>query len=323
MSVQVNGSASATQQTRAQRARGHDAVAPQRGSTPDMEIVSSIVLNSAYLVSVLAVVALGLGVIYGLLGVINMAHGELVAIGAYTAVLLTELGLPYWGALPVACGVGLVVGMVLEWALISRLTQRPLDAILVTLGLGLVIQELLRLTFGVGPRSVAAPVHGTVHVLGYTYPVFRLVVIGLAVVAICAALAFFSRSSFGLVVRAILQNRESALTSGVHAGRYNRLAFGLGAALAALAGCLVAPSAVVLPQMGTFYIGPAFIAVIIGGSGRLVGAVLGALFMGGLEIFLGEYIPQTVARAGVLVLAIMLIRIRPQGLVSEPKVRVA
>lgn len=164
---------------------------------------------------------------------------------------------------------------------------------------------------------------GTVDVFGYTYPVFRLVVISIAIVTICAVLAYFSRGAFGTVVRAILQNRESALTSGVDAGRYNRLAFGIGAAIAALAGCLIAPSAIVLPQMGTFYIGPAFIAVIIGGSGRLLGAIVGALFMGAFETVMVEYIPQTVARAGVLVLAILLIRLRPGGLVSEPKVRVA
>jgi urea transport system permease protein len=288
-----------------------------------MNTFLSIALQASYLVSVLALVALGLGVIYGLLGVINMAHGEFVAIGAYCAVLVTASGLSYWLALPLALLVGMLVGILLQLIFIRRLTERPLDAILVTLGLSLVLQQVLQLIFGAGPRSVANPVPTSFTFLGVAYPSIRLIVIALAVVVILGVFLFFSRSTFGLVVRAILQNREAALTHGVNARKYNMLAFGMGTALAALAGALVAPSANVLPQMGGIYLAPAFIAVILGGSSRLIGVVAGALFMGGLEVLGGAFIPQTLARAGVLVLAILVIRLRPGGLVREAKERVA
>lgn len=236
---------------------------------------------------------------------------------------MTENGWPYWTAPLVAIAVGMVLGMVLESALLRRLTNRPLDAILVTLGLSLVLQQLLQEWYGAAPRAVEPPVKGTFELFGVVYPTYRLVVIGIALVSIAAASMFSARSACGTVVQAIFQNRESALTSGIKAGRYNRLAFGIGAALAVFAGSLIAPGAGVLPHMGTFYLGPAFIAVILGGSGRLLGAVIGALFMGGLEVLLIEHFSQTVARAGVLVLAIVLIRFRPAGLLPEPRIRVA
>jgi len=288
-----------------------------------MESLAVILLNGAYLIAVLALIALGLGVTYGLLGVINMAHGEFIAIGAYTVVVATGWGLPYWATLPVAAAVGMVSGMVLELTVIRRLIKRPLDAILVTLGLSLVIQELLRSQFGSTPRSVAAPVEGTVRLLGVNYPEFRLVVFIISSVVIVGAAVVFSRTSFGLVVRAVFENRDAAVTNGVRAGRYNCLAFGIGTALAAFAGCLLAPNAAVLPQMGSLYLGSAFIAVILGGYSRLLGALAGAAFMGGLEVVIGETMTRTWARVLVLVLAVVVIRFRPAGLLSAPKERVA
>ncbi len=288
-----------------------------------MDSLISFVLNAAFLVSILSLVALGLGVIYGLLGVINMAHGELIAIGAYTVVVLTELGLPYWTALAVAPAVGMVLGMLLEATLIRRLTDRPLDAILVTVGLSLVLQQTLKAWFGATARSVPSPINGTFDLLGVSYPLFRVMIIVVATAIMALTFVFFVKSSFGLVVQAIFQNREAAVTNGVNAGKYNRIAFGLGTALAAFAGSLLAPSAAVLPQMGAFYLGPAFIAVILGGEKRLLGAVAGAAFMGGLEVFIGDTFTRTWGRVGVLILAIIVIRMWPGGLVREPKARVA
>ncbi len=288
-----------------------------------MELITTVALNGAFLISVLALVALGLGVIYGLLGVINMAHGELIAIGGYTAVFVVDQGMPYWLALVAAPIVGMVFGILLESTLISRLTSRPLDAILVTLGLSLVMQQLLKFWFSANPRSVTPPVQGVITILGVNYPVFRLFVTVVAAIMIVAAFLVFSKSTFGLVVRAIFQNRESALTCGVNATSYNRIAFGVGTALAAFAGCLLAPSASVLPTMGIVYIGPAFIAVILGGSSRLLGATAGAAFMGGLEVLGSETISRTWAKVLVLLLAVVLIRMRPEGLLPQKKGRVA
>ncbi len=241
-----------------------------------MDLLFSLLLDGAFLISILGLVALGLGVINNLLGITNMAHGEFIAVGAYTVVVLTDQGLPYWVTLFIAALVGMALGVLLESTLIRRLTDRPLDAILVTLGLGLVMQQVLKEMFGSTPRSVVSPVSGTFDVAGLSYPLFRITIIVAAVTAVAATFLFFTKSSFGLVVQSIFQNRESALTNGVNAGKYNRLAFGIGTGLAALAGSLLAPNAAVLPTMGAFYLAPAFVAVILGGSKRLMGAVAGA-----------------------------------------------
>lgn len=288
-----------------------------------MQFLASIILNAAFLISILAMVALGLGVIYGLLGVINMAHGEFVALGAYSAVLITSNGAPYWLALVLAPVVGMAAGMLLQGALIRHLVQRPLDAILVTLGLSLVFQQLLQEVFGASPRNVPSPVSGTTSVLGATFPNFRLFVIVAAVIVIGATFVFFGRSEFGLVVRAILQNRDAASVNGINSGRYNLWAFGIGAALAAVAGALLAPSANVVPHMGAVYLAPAFVAVILGGAGRLVGVLAGAAFMGALQVAIGAYTGQTVAQASVLILAVIAIRLRPGGLLPEKEGRLA
>ncbi|MEO8262272.1 MAG: hypothetical protein ABI566_06850 [Pseudolysinimonas sp.] len=288
-----------------------------------MEVVVSIALNAAFLVSVVALVALGLGVIYGLLGVINMAHGEFVALGAYAAFVVTSSGAPYWLALIVAPAVGMVAGMALQAGLISRLVQRPLDAILVTLGLSLVFQQVFQAVFGPAGLTVPNPAPGTLTILGATFPVFRVVVIVISAIVIVATILFLAKSEFGIVVRAILQNRDAASVNGVNSARYSLLAFGLGAAVAAIAGALIAPSTNVVPYMGATYLAPAFVAVILGGAGRPLGVLLGAAFMGGLEVALTSYIGPTTARALVLILAIIAIRLRPGGLLSEKKDRFA
>jgi urea transport system permease protein len=288
-----------------------------------VELLVSVLLNAAFLVSVLGLVALGLGVIYGLLGVINMAHGEFVALGAYAAYLVTSSGAPYWLALLLAPVLGLIVGMVLQEGLIRHLVQRPLDAILVTLGLSLIFQQLLQTIFGAAPRGVPNPTPGTITVLGASFPVFRVITIFASVIIIGGAVAFFAKTEFGMVVRAILQNRDAASVNGINPRRYNLWAFGIGAALAAIAGALLAPSTNVVPQMGVVYIAPAFVAVILGGSGRLLGVLAGAAFMGLLETSIGAYTSQTAARAAVLILAVIAIRLRPNGLLPEKQGRLA
>lgn len=288
-----------------------------------MQLLTSVLLNAAFLVGILTLVALGLGVIYGLLGVINMAHGELVAIGAYSAVLVTSSGLPYWSALVISPLIGLGIGMLLEASLIGRFTERPIDAILVTLGLSLILQQTLQFVFGPGPKNVRNPLPGTVSPLGTHFPLFRLFVMIVTVIVIVGVFVFFAKSEFGLIVRAILLNRDAAAINGVNSRRYNMWAFGIGSALAAFAGCLLAPSANVVPQMGAIYVAPAFIAVILGGERRLVGVAAGAAFMGFLQIAIGTYVPQTIASASVLVLAIIVIRVRPGGLIGGRKGRLA
>jgi branched-chain amino acid transport system permease protein/urea transport system permease protein len=238
-------------------------------------------------------------------------------------VVVAGWGMSYWAALFMAAAVGMVLGMLLESTVIRRLIGRPLDAILVTLGLGLVIQELLRAHFGSTPRTVPAPLTGTVRVLDVNYPSFRLLVIVVVGVVIAATAWTFARTSFGLVIRAIFQSREAAVTNGVRAATFYMLAFGIGTALAAFAGALLAPTTAVLPQMGSLYLGSAFIAVILGGSSRLLGALAGAAFIGGLEVVIGETYSWTWSRVLVLVLAVLLIRFRPTGLLPGVKERVA
>jgi branched-chain amino acid transport system permease protein/urea transport system permease protein len=272
------------------------------------------VLNAASLISLLILIALGLGVILGLMGVINLAHGELVTIGAYVLIVATNLQLPFAVGLIAAFPAGALVGALIERGMIRFLYRRPLDTILATYGLSLILQQGIQYVFGPAPREANDPFGTSVNVLGAYYPTYRLFIIACGIVATALALYMFLRTDFGLTVRAIFQNREMAAALGINTDRMNMIAFALGSGLAALAGVLVAPMVNVTPFMGTQYLATAFFAVLVGGAGSLLGVVGGSTFIGGLQTLIGTFAAQTFAQASVLGLAIVLIRFRPTGL---------
>ncbi|SDF94349.1 amino acid/amide ABC transporter membrane protein 1, HAAT family [Bradyrhizobium brasilense] len=276
----------------------------------------ALLLNALTLTAILMILALGLAIIFGLMNVINLSHGEFVTIGAYTLSVVQALGGSYWLALIVAPVVGGALGLVIERLLIRFLYKRPFAAIFATWGLSLVLKQLILLSFGPAPVQVTAPIVGSVTILGESYPGYRLLLIAIAAVLISGCVIGFKHLRLGLDIRAVIQNRPIAAAMGINTERVYAIAFALGVALAAFAGVLIAPLVVVIAQMGENLLARSFFVVILGGFGNIAGVAVGSSFVGGLETLLSYNLPVTLSQALVLLLAIIIIRFRPQGLVG-------
>lgn len=278
-------------------------------------------MNALTLISVLMLVAMGLGIIFGMMRVINLAHGEFVTIGAFTLSVLQSVGGNYWVALIIAPIVGAMAGLLVERLIVQHLYTRWLATILATWGLSLIIQQTLEITFGAGPQGVSPPISGTMSILGASYPAYRVFIILFSAGVLSLVLLMFSRSNFGLDIRTVIQDRDMAEALGIDTKRIFTKAFMLGAGLAALAGVLVAPLAVVIAQMGVNYLAKAFFVVIVGGAGSFWGIAAGSAFVGGLETVFTYQMPVTLAQALVLALGIIVLRFRPQGIVPHANVK--
>lgn len=279
-----------------------------------MQTAIPFLLNTLTLISILLIVSMGLAIIFGLMNVINLAHGEFITIGAFSLVAVQAAGGNFWMALLVGPAVGYCVGLALERVLIARVYASPLHAILVTWGLSLIIQQVLVLVFGAAPQRVTGPFEGAVDIDGALYPTYRLFLIGFALATFIATIALFKTTRFGLNLRAAIQSTEMASVMGVDVEKINARAFALGAALAALAGVLLAPLTAVTAYMGVNYLARSFFVVLVGGAGSVAGVAAGSGIIGGLETALSYQIPTTVAQALVLVLAVVILRFRPNGI---------
>lgn len=258
--------------------------------------------------AVLLLIALGLTFTFGQMGVINMAHGEFIMAGAYTAFLLQDLVL----ALPAAFVVAGVMGLILERAAIRHFYGRPLDTLLLTWGVSLVLQQLARDLFGAPNVQVPAPswLSGSVGILPYN----RLFILGLAVAGVVAVWLYLTRTGLGRRTQAVVQNRQLAATSGIDTGRVDMLTFFIGSGLAGVAGVALTLIGPVGPALGTYYIVDAFLVVVAGGLGQLRGAVLAAVALGLLNSYAEFWSDASLAKVIVLVVIIAFLQIRPQGM---------
>ncbi len=274
--------------------------------------------------SVLLLIALGLTFTFGQMNVINMAHGEFIMAGAYTPYLLQGVmgaalaGVAFVVALPVAFLVTGCVGVVLERTLIRRLYGRPLDTLLVTWGISLMLQQLARDLFGAPNVSVVAPewLRGGLDVGPVTLSYARLSIIGLGFVIVATVAIYLARLPHGRRMRAVLQNRQLAECSGIDAQRVDRLTFFVGSGLAGVAGVALSLLGPIGPSIGTFYIVDAFLVVIVGGLGQLRGVVVAALFLGLLNAFLEYGTTASLAKVGMFAAIVIFLQFRPQGLVA-------
>ena len=276
--------------------------------------------------SILLLVALGLAITYGLMGVINMAHGELMMIGAYATYVVQGLFQKYlpgafdWyllAAVPVAFGASALMGAVLERSVIRFLYGRPLETLLATWGISLMLQQLVRSIFGAQNVGVENPVwmSGGVQVLGnLSLPYNRLVIIAFAVAVLLGVAWLISQTRLGLFVRGVTQNRPIASCMGVNTARIDTYAFALGSGIAGLAGCALSQVGNVGPDLGQGYIVDAFMVVVLGGVGQLAGTVYAAMGLGILNKFLEGWTGAVLAKIAVLVLIIVFIQKRPQGI---------
>lgn len=282
-----------------------------------MEIVVSQLLTGLSIASILMLVALGLAIIYGVTGVINLAHGEFVMLGAYAAwVLQTQFGLGLLASMIPIFIVVALLGWLVEVLVIRHLYDRPLDTILATWGIGVMAQQGVRLLAGGELRYVEMPpaLSSSVNILGATESAYRLFILGVALSLFFVTWAIFRYTNFGLKLRAITQNRAIASSFGINTGRVYRLTFAYGAGIAGLAGALVSPLKSVSPEMGTTYVVDAFMVVVLGGTQSLMGTLASSGILGELTGFLAYLSNDTIAKAVVLLAIVVLIRFRPQGL---------
>ncbi|MCL5044043.1 MAG: urea ABC transporter permease subunit UrtB [Deltaproteobacteria bacterium] len=291
----------------------------------DYQLIAGQLFNAASVASILFLVAVGLSLSFGIMGVINMAHGEILMLGGYMAYLTFHAvgGVPgVLLALAAAFCAAALLGLLLELSLIRRLAARPLDTLLATWGLGLILQQAARSLFGpIGVEVVASGwLGGTLDLTGrllagVSLAHVRLFILALAALVLGGIGVFLAWTPTGLLVRAVNQDRETAQTLGVDARRIDRLVFALGTGVAGLGGAAVALIAPVTPTVGQSYIVYAFMVVILGGLGSLLGTTVAALLVGLFSA--GAQIFTSVSTADVLLLVFVIgfIQFRPRGIV--------
>jgi len=276
--------------------------------------------------SILLLVALGLAITYGLMGVINMAHGELMMIGAYATYVMQGVFQRYFpgafdwylvAAVPVAFMASALMGAVLERGVIRFLYGRPLETLLATWGISLMLQQLVRSVFGAQNVGVENPswMSGGVQLMeNLQLPWNRVIIVAFAFAVLAGVAFLISKTRLGLFVRGVTQNRPIASCMGVNTARVDTYAFALGSGIAGLAGCALSQVGNVGPDLGQGYIVDSFMVVVLGGVGQLAGTVYAALGLGVLNKFLEGWTGAVLAKIAVLVLIIIFIQKRPQGI---------
>ena len=281
-----------------------------------VELLLQTIVNATYAASYMALIAVGLVLIFGVMGVINFAHGELYMAGAYAVVALyAELGMPFFVAVAVGLILVGVLGLLMEYGLFRPLRDNPLGGLIASIGFLLILQTVAVLGFGVHMEHVPPSTQGKI-VFGdgvvLTYQ--RLYVILAAIVLLSALWLFLRKSKFGWALRACAQDREAAALQGMSINHTARLAMFIGAALAGVAGALTAPLVSPTPFMGHSVIVTAFIIIIVGGIGSLEGAVLAAILYGFVHTFVTTIYDGTLANIVGLLLMLVVLIVKPTGL---------
>lgn len=264
--------------------------------------------------------ALGLTLTFGQMGVLNMAHGEFLMVGAYAAYVTQQVvsstGLAIVVAIPVAFVVAGLLGLLLEASVIQWMYKRPLDTLLATVGVAMVLQQGAKDLFGAQGDPVAVPswVRGSIEVAGYRWPHRQLFTILLALGVVAGLSALLKYTAFGRRIRATVQNRELAETTGISTRSVDRLTFFLGSGLAGIGGVAIALISGTNPTLGTTYIIPAFLVVVAGGVGQLKGTILAAWAVGVCTAFLTDWTSGSMAQVITFALVVVFLQVRPQGL---------
>ncbi|MEM7029869.1 MAG: urea ABC transporter permease subunit UrtB [Chloroflexota bacterium] len=286
--------------------------------------------NGLSLASILLMISFGLAFSFGLMKVINMAHGEFIMVGAYVTYVFqnnfaellggVDLGIWFVLSIPMAFLITGLLGILLELGLIRFLYGRPLDTLLATWGVGLILQQAARSIFGAPNVQVISPTWlngGWEVVSGLVFPYKRIFIIGLVILAIIGIYIYLSRTASGRRLRAVMQNREMASSLGVATRRVDALTFGLGAGLAGMAGCVLTLIGPIGPTLGVNYIVDAFMVVVLGGTGGFVGTILAALLIGISNTLIELGTTATIAKVLVFVMIIAFLQWKPTGLVAQ------
>ena len=283
-----------------------------------MDLVIALALQIVYGIASLALISLGLAIIFGMMRVINLAHGEFLMLGGYTVVISTNQGVNIWFAMlvlaPLVVG---VIGILVERLLIQFLYGRMVDTLLATWGLSLLFVGLVTSIFGAQTATTISPPLGAIQIGDYSSSAYELFLIAVTVVLLLLVYAVLKLTKLGLVARATMQSDDMASALGVSTKRIYMITFGLGAAVSGLAGGLLAPVTGVLPSIGAIYIAKAFITVISGGASILAGTTAASILLGGINGIMAFLTGPTLGEVALLAAAIILIRLLPTGITGR------
>lgn len=271
-----------------------------------------VLLDIVTTAAMLFVVTAGLMVIFGVMKIVNFAHGALLTVGAYVSLVITQLHLNPWLGLPLAVLVGAALGMLIEHFIVRPLYKRPLDAILATWGLGIVIGQLIIFAFGREVQFAETPIKGVYSLMGEDYSAYRLILVPVALL-LCAALTFLlTGTRYGIKTRAVIMNEDLASGLGIHSERIRFITFALGAGLATLAGILVTPLSSVDPGMGLTWLVSAFMLVMVSGHSML-SLMATCVVFGACQVLVSANASPVLGGLTIPVLAALTLRIRPEG----------
>jgi branched-chain amino acid transport system permease protein len=257
--------------------------------------------------------AIGLAVIFGMMGVINLAHGEFIMIGAYGTTLAANAGVPLAAAILVGVLVTAGIGLLLERTIVKRLYDRPLDSMVATWALGLAITQAVRIVFGNSLSGIGMP-FGAIQYGEFSYSTYRVLLSAIALAVLLGAYVVFTRTEFGVRARATIQDADTARAMGVDTDRMYSATFAVGSGLAGLTGALYAPAMSVVPGMGSSFLVEAFVAVVTGGGSVLIGTTLAGGVLGAVSALFTNLYGTFIGQVALLLVAILLLRFLPAGL---------
>jgi branched-subunit amino acid ABC-type transport system permease component len=288
----------------------------------DLGLTLAHVVDVAAQVLLITLVALGLYIVFGMMRIINMAHGEMFMLGAFVVAYGLDHGISFWLALVLAPLIVGLFGILLERTVVRPLHRRAdLSTLLATAGVSIILQRGVTLWLGSKPQEVPAPIRGNFSILGQPYITYKVVAMGIALAVIVGIVGLIRATTFGLRARAVIEDPTMAEAFGINSARMNMAAFGLGTALAGLGGALIAPLVSVVPTMGLDWVVRSFMVVIVGGTGALVGALGGGALIGGSSGILTIVLNATLASIIVLGIAMVVVLVRPRGLFGGPSER--
>ena len=280
----------------------------------------TLIINGLMTAASLLLLSMGMAIIFGIMNVVNLAHGELIVIGAYVSFTMIEtLKLPFWIAIPASFVVTAILGAIIEKLIVKKLYGKIAETLLVTYALSMIFQQILKLIYGAGYIHISAPVTGAVKMGKAIMPVYYIWIIAISAVVFVGTHLLFNKTRLGMQIRAVSQNRPMSECLGVNVKLIDTLTFAYGAGLTGLAGCIIAPINSISPFVGSNYMVDSFMAVVLGGVDTLFGTVLGSLIMGESNSVIGGYMDSVFAEMIVVFAVVIIIRFKPKGLIVKER----
>ncbi|WP_340110322.1 ABC transporter permease subunit [Pikeienuella sp. HZG-20] len=271
-----------------------------------------LVLDIVTTAAILFIIASGLLIIFGVMKIINFSHASFLTVGAYASLVATWLGWNPWLSLPLAFVSGGVLGAIIEVTILRYLYHRPLDAILATWGLGIMIGQLITMIFGREVQFAARPISGAIEIFGANYSLYRLLLILFAVLVAAAMALLMNGTRVGLQTRAVIANEPLSRSLGISSARVRLLTFAFGSGLACLAGAFITPLSSVDPNMGVPWLVAAFMLVLVSGN-SYVSLAIACVFLGGIQVLVSTFVSPVLGGLTLAVMAVLLLRISPKG----------